>query len=72
MRVGTRYRVTFQIAGVQRKPRTMVATYIGVNEQLTELQFSLRPEAGTTSLGDDSIIKVEAVGSDVRVQAPTD
>lgn len=56
---GAWYRITYQIPGVQRKPRVCVMQYLGADATLDELQFSLRPISGTSSLRRHWIISVE-------------
>ena len=70
LRVGTRYRVTYQITGVQRKPRMFVGDWMGVNDTINQLEFSLRPEAGTTAVDPEWIIKIEAVDASTPVRLP--
>lgn len=45
---GVRYRVVYQVPGVHRKPRVMIGVYLGPGGG--GLEFSLRPEAGTTAI----------------------
>jgi hypothetical protein len=52
---GKKYRVRYQIPGVHRKPREMVAQFIDLDKSKFDVEgdlfvFSGRPEFGTTDL----------------------
>lgn len=52
------YDITFQIPGLHKKPQIMRAQFLGTirrNKDWTDVSFSLRPKAGTTSLRADHI-----------------
>lgn len=52
---GERYYIRYRLQG-QRKVRGFVGIYLGVNKVLDELDFSLRPAFGTSSLKETDVI----------------
>lgn len=57
MIVGEKYSVTYQIIGLHRKPKRFVGVYLGINGlDDRQYNFSLRPEAGTSSVPIESIL----------------
>jgi hypothetical protein len=57
---GKKYEITYQLSS-QRRPRKGVALYLGLNENFHDLDFSGRPEFGTTSLPIENIIAMRMV-----------
>lgn len=53
---GTTYLVAYKVEGLHRKRHSFVGTYLGLNIHTGELEFSLRPVAGTCSVDAKSIV----------------
>jgi hypothetical protein len=69
--VGTKYRVKYRIPTVHRVPRWMLARYMGVQNNVNrqELQFSGRPEFGSTSIDAEWIEGSEVMPSTAKCYA---
>lgn len=59
MEVGNKYLVRYQIKGVHRRKREMVAKYLGHTEE--KLIFTGRPVFGTSELEPEHLISVKKV-----------
>lgn len=64
MKPGQKYYVLYQIEGVHRIPRTMVATFLG-DVGNGGMSFSGRPHFGTTELKESWIKEAVSVDSSV-------
>jgi hypothetical protein len=65
---GRKYRVWYRIPGVHRKDRVFIGTFIGMDR--AKIQFSLRPEAGTSWIESPWLIDAEEVDKSVAHRAP--